>query len=232
MVVGPDAIANVAGPRPGVRLAVPDQGPAGAACNRESGAGHLMGVDARDPSSPPPGSREVDAERRDRFEQVFDAHYRAVSAYALRRAGNAEVEDAVAETFLIAWRRLDDIPADAKPWLLGVARRVLANQHRAAARRSALNTRVAHERPREPEWPRAELILRALDGLSESDRELLLLFAWEGLSVQELAAVLHCSRTAVKVRLHRARRRLRAQLTEAERTEVQVTATPRLEQGR
>jgi RNA polymerase sigma factor (sigma-70 family) len=191
-----------------------------------------MSVEARDPSSPLPGSREVDAERRGRFERVFDAHYRAVSAYALRRAGNAEAEDAVAETFLIAWRRLDDIPADAKPWLLGVARRVLANQHRAAARRSALNARVAHQRPLEPEWPRAELILRALDGLSESDRELLLLFAWEGLSVEELAGVLHCSRTAVKVRLHRARRRLRSQLTEAERAEVQVTATPRLEQSR
>jgi RNA polymerase sigma factor (sigma-70 family) len=155
-----------------------------------------------------------------------------VSAYALRRAGKAEAEDAVAETFLIAWRRLDEIPVNAKPWLLGVARRVLANQHRAAARRSALNARVAHERRHEPEWPRAELILRALDGLSESDRELLLLFAWEGLSIEELAAVLHCSRTAVKVRLHRARRRLRGQLTEAERGEIQVTATPRLEQSR
>jgi RNA polymerase sigma factor (sigma-70 family) len=191
-----------------------------------------MGVDVRDPSAPLADGRDVEAERRDRFEQVFAANYRAVSAYALRRAHKAEAEDAVAETFLIAWRRLDDIPADAKPWLLGVARRVLANQRRAAARRSALNARVAHERPNEPEWPRAELILRALDGLSESDRELLLLFAWEGLSVAELATVLHCSRTAVKVRLHRARRRLRGQLTEAEGTEVQVTATPRLEETR
>jgi Sigma-70 region 2 len=68
----------------------------------------------------------------ERFAQVFDAHFRAVSAYALRRTTPAEAEDVVAETFLVAWRRLDELPEDPKAWLLGVARRILANQRRAA----------------------------------------------------------------------------------------------------
>jgi RNA polymerase sigma-70 factor (ECF subfamily) len=161
----------------------------------------------------------VDAVRRERFEQVFDATYRAVSAYALRRATHAEAEDAVAETYLVAWRRLDDVPADPKPWLLGVARRVLANQRRAAGRRAALADRVAHEHGG-PDVRGRRPILEALGLLSDGDRELLLLVAWDGLSTDEAAETLCCSRAAVKVRLHRARRRLRAQLERIERREA------------
>jgi RNA polymerase sigma-70 factor, ECF subfamily len=168
--------------------------------------------------------------RRKRFEQVFDEHFRAVSAYAHRRAAKAEAEDAVAETFLVAWRRLDEVPSDAKPWLLGVARRVLANQRRAAGRRLALAQRVAQERAAEPE---RGPILEALERLSESDRELLLLMAWDGLSTGEAAAALGCSRAAVKVRLHRARHRLRVELERLEPTTAalaQATRQLRLEE--
>ena len=57
----------------------------------------------------------------------------------------------MAETFLVAWRRLDDVPADALPWLYGVARRVLANQRRSADRGAALERRLAGaERPAAP----------------------------------------------------------------------------------
>jgi RNA polymerase sigma-70 factor, ECF subfamily len=168
--------------------------------------------------------------RRKRFEQVFDEHFRAVSAYARRRAAKAEAEDVVAETFLVAWRRLDEVPSDAKPWLLGVARRVLANQRRAAGRRLALAQRMAQERAAEPEH---RPILEALERLSDSDRELLLLLAWDGLSTTEAAATLGCSRPAVKVRLHRARHRLRAELERLEPTTAapaQATRQLRLEE--
>jgi RNA polymerase sigma-70 factor (ECF subfamily) len=168
--------------------------------------------------------------RRERFEQVFEAHYRAVSAYALRRCEGAEAEDAVAETFLVAWRRLDEIPANAKPWLLGVARRVIANQRRAAGRRTALAERLARERHLALESLERPPVVQALERLSDADRELLLLVAWDGLSTEEAAAVLDCSPTALKVRLHRARRRLQAQLQLLERREAApLTATARLE---
>lgn len=138
--------------------------------------------------------------RRLRFEQLFDAHYGAVSGYAHRRAASGDAEDAVGETFLVAWRRIDEVPVDAKPWLLGVARRVLANQRRAGARRAALTERVAQDSTGRDELERSP-ILAALGRLSEGDREVLLLAAWDGLAPAEAAAVLGCSPTAAKVRL-------------------------------
>ena len=72
----------------------------------------------------------VERTREDRFEELFREHYGAVRGYALRRALGEPAQDAVSETFLVAWRQLDDVPADALPWLFGVARRVLANQRR------------------------------------------------------------------------------------------------------
>jgi RNA polymerase sigma-70 factor (ECF subfamily) len=151
--------------------------------------------------------------RRKRFEQIFDDHFRAVQAYAIRRASREDVDDAVAETFLIAWRRLDDVPPRARPWLFGVARRVLANQRRAAGRRVALAARVAGERASEPHRSEAEsAVAAALHRLGERDREVLMLVAWEGLAPDELASALGCSRAAAKVRLHRAKRRLRSSL--------------------
>jgi RNA polymerase sigma-70 factor, ECF subfamily len=167
--------------------------------------------------SPASAASHSDTARRERFAQAFEEHFRAVSAYALRRTTPAEAEDAVAETFLVAWRRLDELPDDAKPWLLGVARRVLANQRRAAGRRHALVERVAGTPAGEEDPPRRPAVLQALARLSDTDREVLLLVAWDGLSVQEAAAALRCTRTAAKVRLHRARRRFRAELHRLER---------------
>jgi RNA polymerase sigma-70 factor (ECF subfamily) len=168
------------------------------------------------------------ADRHDSFERLFDEHYRAVCGYARRRASAGEADDVVADTFLIAWRRLEEIPPAAKPWLLGVARRVLANQRRAASRRAALTERVAIERNDSLELERPP-ILRAVAHLPAGDREVLLLSAWDGLSTDETAAALGCSRTAAKVRLHRARRRLRAELERLDRDERAPTATGRLE---
>lgn len=158
------------------------------------------------------------ADRRARFELLFDEHFRGVSGYARRRAAVGDADDAVAETFLLAWRRLDEVPAEARAWLLAVARRVLANQRRATERRSSLAVRVAGEPAPEAHPSIADApILRALAELRESDRELLLLIAWDGLSTDEAAVVLGCTGAAAKVRLHRARRRLRGALDASSR---------------
>lgn len=152
------------------------------------------------------------AAQRARFEGVFERHQRAVHAYALRRArSTADAEDAVAETFLTAWRRLDDVPADPLPWLYGVARRVLANQHRSSGRRAKLLDRLRRQPdpgfPAPAGDPRA---VRALDGLSVDDQELLRLVAWEELSHGEIATVMGITPNAVAIRLHRARQRFAA----------------------
>jgi RNA polymerase sigma-70 factor, ECF subfamily len=171
--------------------------------------------------------REPASVAQARFEQVFDEHYRAVSAYALRRASHADAEEVVAETFLVAWRRLDEVPRDAKPWLLGVARRVLANQRRAAGRREALRARVAVERESDSEPGRRPPVIQALGRLSRGEREILLLVAWDGLSTREVAVTLGCSAAATKVRLHRARRRLRAELEALEPSRPSRAVTTR-----
>lgn len=150
------------------------------------------------------------------FEQLFAAHYGAVRAYVVRRSQSAAVEDVLADTFLVAWRRFDSVPDDALPWLLGTARRVMANQRRAQRRRDALTGRVRAIASPASDWePTAELsgeLASALGTLSDREREALLLVAWEGLSSARAARAAGCSAATFRVRLHRARRRVAAQL--------------------
>lgn len=119
-------------------------------------------------------------------------------------------DDVVADVFLVAWRRLDDVPPEPLPWLLGVARRVVANRRRGAARDVALVTRLQCE-PIAPADSGAvaddPAVFQALERVSERDRELLLLVAWDGLGREQAAAVLGISPGTFAVRLHRARRR-------------------------
>jgi RNA polymerase sigma-70 factor (ECF subfamily) len=118
-------------------------------------------------------------------------------------------DDAVSEVFVIVWRRLEDVPADALPWLLACARRVLANQRRAARRRHALITRLDRTRQENMAPDVGDGVLgRALAVLNDRDREVLLLIAWEGLDRRQAASVLGCTPEALSVRLHRARSRL------------------------
>jgi len=152
---------------------------------------------------------------RRRFEQVYAVHHAAIVGYALRRAGNADdAADVIAETFLTAWRRIDDIPAveAARPWLYGVARRVLANQRRGEQRRTALGERLRSELAADPydrePPPGLDRVAVAFTRLGHTDREILTLAAWEGLDAGQIAVVLGCSRNAARIRLHRARRRL------------------------
>ena len=85
------------------------------------------------------------------FEDVFNGCYDAVHRYAARRVASEAVQDVVAETFLVAWRRYDELRGEPLPWLLGIARRVDANQLRAGARREALHDRLRTERPLMPD---------------------------------------------------------------------------------
>jgi RNA polymerase sigma factor (sigma-70 family) len=155
-------------------------------------------------------------DRRARFEELFYRHRGEVRAYARRRAAPAAAEDAVAETFLIAWKRLDVISGDPLLWLFGVARRVIANQHRGEHRRDALLERLRGHRDPEP-WlpPSAELsdeLAAALLALSAQEREALLLVAWEGLTPERAASAVGCSPAAFRGRLHRARRHVERHL--------------------
>jgi RNA polymerase sigma-70 factor (ECF subfamily) len=123
-------------------------------------------------------------------------------------------KDVVAETFLVAWRRLDDVPAEPRPWLFGVARRVIAGQFRSETRREALTSRLrtadGGDATADPVTALADRdeALAAFATLGERDREVLRLVAWDGLSSAEAAEVLDVTRFAFAVRLHRARRRL------------------------
>lgn len=155
-----------------------------------------------------------DVDREARFRRVCEAHTAAVLAYALRRTSRDDAADVVAETFLVAWRRLDDVDErTVLPWLYAVARNVLLSQQRATRRQQAIAERVAAALPEAGEMPsRSPRVLDALAALSEGEREVLMLAAWEELSSSEAARVLGCSATAYRIRLHRARKRLRERL--------------------
>ena len=167
----------------------------------------------------------------DGFVGMFDQHAESLLAYALRRLPTRhEAEDAVAETFAIAWRRREAMPAEALPWLYGVAARVISNQRRSARRLERLRFKLAGE-GRESPTDHVELLGErdafacAFAGLSGSQMEILRLVAWEGLDTREGAAALGCSQVAFKVRLHRARRELEKRMAHAGHV-GEVTARP------
>jgi RNA polymerase sigma-70 factor (ECF subfamily) len=167
----------------------------------------------------PPGADNASAGEQ-RLDALYAAHGRSVLAYAVRRAADEhDAADVLAETFLVAWRRLDDIPSgdQALMWLYAVARRVLANQKRGERRRQRLAQRLGRElvsalETVAPSEPAAVPIVAALAGLGTDDREIVLLAAWEELSPQQIGAVLGITQIAARSRLHRARKRLRALL--------------------
>jgi RNA polymerase sigma factor (sigma-70 family) len=156
-----------------------------------------------------------------RVDQLFADHARAVRAYALRRVDPATADDVVSDVFVVAFRRLEVIPEPPLPWLLATARKIIANQRRATGRREALS---ADLQPLQAGVWRDEhgddhALLAGLARLSERDREVILLVAWEELDPASAAAVLGCSRATFSVRLHRARRRLAAAMVQQRRIE-------------
>ena len=138
-------------------------------------------------------------------------HQHPVLAYAMRRTPTAaDAEDVAAETFTIAWRKMDSVPADALPWLYAVARRVLANHRRGNGRRERLAALLrVHDVPTPMRVGEAHdgPVFAALASLSPADQEVLRLLAWEDLGNQGIAAVLGITPNAVAIRRHRARAR-------------------------
>ncbi|MBT0993686.1 RNA polymerase sigma factor [Cellulomonas sp. DKR-3] len=164
-------------------------------------------------------NEQTDAQR---FAELWERYAPRVQAYALRHVDRDDAAEVVAETFLVAWRRLVDVPGDPLPWLLVVARNTVANHHRSRHRARLLSDElarlqlVAEHRPTAADVVVAErdALLRALAALTTHEREALLLVAWDGLAPTPAAQVAGCSVTAFKVRLHRARRRLAGVLQE------------------
>lgn len=151
--------------------------------------------------------------------RLFAQHAPRLRAYARRHVDAAEADDLVADAFVVAVRRPDALPADdadAWPWLVGTVRRLAANHRRRGATRERYWADVLREHwhpaatsPEEVVAERDEC-LAALAELSNSDRELILLIAWDGLTPTQAAAVLGIRPNACAVRLHRVRRRLGA----------------------
>jgi RNA polymerase sigma-70 factor, ECF subfamily len=160
----------------------------------------------------------ADDARRERFEAAYRELYAPICGYVLRRVHDPEdAAEVIAETFATLWRRFDRCPQgdELRPWLFGVARRVIANQRRGQQRRTALGERLMANADPAPTAHADEVpseLARAFAALGESDREVLSLVAWEGLTREELAVALGTNRAAARLRLHRARKRLRAAL--------------------
>jgi len=177
------------------------------------------------------------AQVEQRYRLLFERNWRRVRAYALRRTRDVSAaDDAVAETFLVAWRRLGDIPADNElAWLLGVTRRVLSNARRGDARRDKLLARL-HEVAVTDITDVADLAADASDTATElraalgrlrvEDAEILQLAAWEQLAHAEIAVVLDISPNAVAIRLHRARHRLADELAKGSPPTGDTSAEP------
>lgn len=152
------------------------------------------------------------------FGSLVDQHRSQILAYCLRRTSANDADDAASEVFAVAWRRRADMPPepDALPWLYGVARNVVKDQWRGSRRRSDLITRVSGLR--NPPSPSPEdlvieredyrLVRAALEDLSDLDREVLRLSAWEGLTYAEIAVAIGSTLAAVDKRMARAKQRL------------------------
>lgn len=158
---------------------------------------------------------ERERERGRRFDALYEAYSADVVAYCTWRADSAsDAQDAVADVFLTAWRRLEDVPGGdaARVWLYATARRMLANQRRSTRRRAALTERLAFAAPtQKPSSDPEECLVReALRRLGPLDREVLLLSEWEALPPAQIALVLRCPKVTARSRLHRARRRFRS----------------------
>jgi RNA polymerase sigma factor (sigma-70 family) len=162
------------------------------------------------------GSQEGPRARQ--FSELFAANYGLVLAYARRRVGADLAQDVVADTFLAAWRNMDDLPPEPLPWLYRAAHYAVVGHRRTLARRGRLDDRARLQAPSVTAPDHAELVAADIElaaafrALSEADREVLRLAAWEGLGPEAIGAVVGCSAIAAKARLYRARRRLSQRL--------------------
>lgn len=165
----------------------------------------------------------------ERFELLYAEHRTDLERFVQRRVPTPQVEDVVAETFLVAWRRIADLPDEVRPWLFGVARHIALRSSRSLGRWNALHVRLATE----PPTPDNDLahgvatrtdLARAWAKLSPGEQEVLALIAWDGLSPDEAATVLGCRTGTFRMRLMRARRHLLAILDRLPETQPDLSA--------
>jgi RNA polymerase sigma-70 factor (ECF subfamily) len=159
------------------------------------------------------------------FRQLYEQHHRAVLAYLVRRLGREEAFDAAEDVFLVAWRRLADVPSGSGqlPWLYGVARRVVSNHQRTMFRRARLFSKVVGNPSTPSRGPEDEAVARmesdamltALSTLRDRDQEVLRLTYWEELPHVDIGKILGCSTETVHVRRYRAEKRLTNALAHA-----------------
>lgn len=172
--------------------------------------------------------------RQERFEALVAEAYPPLQRFLRRRTDRSTADDVLGDTLLVLWRRLDDVPPDAPlAWSYGVARGCLANAVRTDRRRLRLVHRLVAEPVAPP--PEADPALHeALESLPAPDREVLRLWAWEGLAPREIALVLDVTPNAASIRLHRALAKLRKILparkddpAAGQQAQRQGTETPR-----
>lgn len=159
-------------------------------------------------------------ERRKQFEAIVDEVFDPLQRYLRRRANHDDAQDLLADVLLTVWRRVDDIPkSKTLPWCYGVARRLLANHRRGQQRHLRLVERLGTEPHRTSEPDPAESgpdpeLSEALSHISDDDREILQLWAWEQLEPREIAPILGITVNAATLRLGRARARLAGEIAD------------------
>lgn len=172
------------------------------------------------------------ADDTERFAALFDAHFDDLWRFARRRTSSGDIaDDVTAQVFAVAWRRRDELPASAERlWLFGVARRVLANERRAATRRERLHRKLTStDRRDDGATPADGPSIPALDVLTGDEREAVQLRYWDELTVTEIATLLECTANTVSMRLHKARRKLLAETATKDRGDHgHVAASPEL----
>lgn len=153
------------------------------------------------------------ADPEERFEALFEAHHQELLAFIRRRSTIGDAEDVVAETFVVAWRRIEEVPDPARGWLFAVARNILRNHERSHHRQRSLRVQLTERSLTHSPDPASAIagrtdLARAWNRLTDVEREVIALTAWDELSQEEAATVLGCTKAAYAVRLYRARRRL------------------------
>lgn len=179
-------------------------------------------------------------DREARFRVLYASLYDDVLRFVARRVHPSHADDVVAEVFLVVWRRLPDVPSSldsSRAWVFGVARNTLQSSRRSSGRREALAVRIANAEPRPDNGNETELVAHRLDlvrawpTISATDQEAIALVAWDGLTAPEAAAVLGISAVAFRLRLSRARRRLRQHLGEPARGSRATSTTDPYAEG-
>jgi RNA polymerase sigma factor (sigma-70 family) len=152
------------------------------------------------------------------FTAIYQAHYPDLLRFVRRRAHPLNVDDIVGETFLAAWRRRRELPADPRPWLFRTARNAILNSSRGTNRQTALAVRIGRADATSATEGTHGLderldLIAAWRTLPAAEQEVLALHVWEDLSAKNAAASLGITRAAYAMRLTRAKRSLAALLT-------------------